>query len=61
MLVKVILLFLVVIAAIGWIGSLVGRPPFRPPRRRPPLLSARCPDCGRPRIGKGPCDCKDRG
>lgn len=57
MLIKVALVFLLVMVVIGWIGSLFGKPLFRLPWRRPPLLSARCPGCGRPQIGKGPCAC----
>ena len=57
MLVKVAILFLVVIMAIGWIGSLLGKlrlPGSRPPKAR---LAAFCPHCGRPRIGSGRCPC----
>jgi len=51
---KIITLFLVVMAVLAVFGRLrfpgLGRGPKR-------LGAARCPACGRPRIGKGPCDC----
>ena len=55
MLVKAVLLFLVVMAVIAWIGQLVGR--FRLPGARAEKF---CPNCGRPRIGPGPCPCGRR-
>ncbi|SLN15420.1 hypothetical protein ROJ8625_00493 [Roseivivax jejudonensis] len=47
---KIVILFLVFMGVLGMFGKL----------RRPKLLSRRskCPDCGRHRIGKGPCPCK---
>jgi len=50
-LVKAIIVFLALIAVIGWIGSWIGR--LRNPLRR----EAACPACGRPRMGKGACPC----
>lgn len=50
MLAKVVLLFLIFMAVIAMFGRL--RLPGG--RRR---LEAKCPACGRPRIGKGPCAC----
>lgn len=55
MLVKAVLLFLALIVTIAWIGGLVGK--LRPPRDMGRLGQRHCPACGRPRIGKGPCDC----
>lgn len=65
MLVKVILLFLVAMAVIGWAGSMLGRRGAlaRLLDRLPRLPGARgprdpfCPACGRPRVGAGPCAC----
>lgn len=56
MLVKAVILFLVVMAAIAWIGGFLGRLRL-PGRGRRRLGGAACPSCGRPRIGKGPCPC----
>lgn len=50
MLSKVVLLFLVFIAVLGMFGKL-----RLPGAKR--LGGARCPQCGRPRIGRGPCPC----
>lgn len=48
MIIKVVLIFLVVMALLGVFGRM----------RLPRLLSSKkCPKCGRPRIGKGPCPC----
>jgi hypothetical protein len=47
MLVKIILIFLAVMAVIAMLGR------FRLPGRR----AAFCPDCGRPRIGTDRCPC----
>ncbi len=55
MLVKVVLLFLVLIAVIAWAGGLIGK--LRPPEDRRRLGGKHCRSCGRPRIGKGPCAC----
>jgi hypothetical protein len=61
-LLKTALLFLLAMAVIGWVGSLLGR---RTPLARlrdwlglprPPGPGA-CPACGRPRIGPGACPC----
>ncbi|EPX84519.1 hypothetical protein ruthe_02133 [Rubellimicrobium thermophilum DSM 16684] len=57
MLIKVALVFLIAMIVIGWIGSLLGRPLFRLPWQRGPRLAARCPACGRPRIGRTACPC----
>ncbi|GGL54049.1 hypothetical protein [Wenxinia marina] len=51
MIVKVVLLFLVFMAVLAMFGRL--RLPGLPPK-----LGGKCPDCGRPRLGKGPCPCK---
>ncbi|WP_395540662.1 hypothetical protein [Neotabrizicola sp. sgz301269] len=56
MLVKIILLFLLAMGLVGMIGKLFF-PGSGPVLRR---RSAYCPDCGRPRIGKGPCACGKR-
>lgn len=51
--VKIVTLFLIGMAVLAMFGKL------RLPKR---LTSAKCPGCGRYRIGKGPCPCgKDRG
>jgi len=53
--IKVILLFLIGMAVLGMFGKL-----RFPGQDR--LASAKCPKCGRYRIGKGPCGCgHDRG
>ncbi|MDF1854561.1 hypothetical protein [Pseudooceanicola sp.] len=51
MIVKIVTLFLIGMAVLAMFGKL--RMP-RPPRR----TAAKCPACGRHRIGKGPCPCK---
>lgn len=51
MLSKIVLLFLAVIAVLGMFGRL----------RLPGTASARCPRCGRFRIGRGPCPCSRKG
>ncbi len=51
MIVKVILLFLLVMAVIGMIGSKLGW--LALPRTRAKF----CSSCGRPLIGRGPCPC----
>lgn len=51
MILKIVILFLVFMGVIGMFGKL----------RMPKILRAgqkKCPDCGRYRIGKGPCPCK---
>ncbi|MFC3614073.1 hypothetical protein ACFORG_09910 [Lutimaribacter marinistellae] len=50
MILKVVSLFLVVMAVLALFGKL-----RFPGQKR--LASARCPRCGRFRIGKGPCAC----
>jgi hypothetical protein len=65
MLVKVIFLFLLVMAAIGMIGNLVfpGALTRAAKRRLPLAKAATCPRCGRYRIGKTGCGkgCDSRG
>ncbi|WP_198014471.1 hypothetical protein [Salipiger mucosus] len=51
MLSKIVAIFLVVVAVMGMFGKL------RLPGREK-LSNVKCPDCGRYRIGKGPCPCK---
>ncbi len=51
--VKVVTLFLIGMLVLAMFGKL-----RFPGQKR--LESAKCPKCGRYRIGKGPCDCKDR-
>ena len=51
MIVKAVLLFLLFMAVMGLIGK------WRFPGATR-LAEAKCPDCGRFRIGKGPCACK---
>jgi len=51
---KIVFLFLVVVAVLGMFGKL--RLPYV---RR--LTSAKCERCGRYRIGKGPCGCGEKG
>ncbi len=50
MLVKAVTLFLIFMAVLAMFGRL-----RLPGRKR--LETARCPECGRLRIGKGPCAC----
>ncbi|WP_415182049.1 hypothetical protein [Phaeovulum sp.] len=52
MLIKGMIIFLAVMAALAMFGKL--RLPGLPHR---PALPGKCPSCGRPRIGKGPCPC----
>ncbi len=66
-LLKVALLFLLAMAVIGWVGTLLGRRTLLA-RLRDRLLprqsSARpkaCPACGRPRLGAGACPCGAKG
>ncbi|MCR9111910.1 MAG: hypothetical protein NXH84_01480 [Rhodobacteraceae bacterium] len=51
MIVKVVILFLVFMGVMAMFGKL-----RFPGQKR--LASARCPSCGKFRIGKGPCACK---
>jgi hypothetical protein len=50
MMLKIVALFLVFIAILGMFGKL-----RFPGQKR--LAQAKCPKCGRYRIGKGPCSC----
>jgi hypothetical protein len=52
MLIKGMTLFLVVMAVMAMFGKL------RIPGTKGSKLSGRCPDCGRPKIGRAPCPCK---
>jgi hypothetical protein len=54
MIFKIVVLFLVVIAVLAMFGKMHWLGGKR-------LASAKCPDCGRYRIGRGPCPCRDRG
>lgn len=54
--VKVVTFFLIGIAILALFGRL--RLPRNWPKRRG---LARCPDCGRPLIGKAPCNCGGKG
>jgi hypothetical protein len=51
MLLKIVSVFLVFIAVLGVFGKLSLLLPKK-------LRSAKCPDCGRHRIGSGPCPCR---
>jgi hypothetical protein len=53
MLLKIVTAFLILMAVLALFGRL--RFPGGPPRITGPR---RCPDCGRHRIGRGPCDCR---
>ena len=53
MIVKVVFLFLIAMAVLAMFGRL-----RFPGQQR--LADAKCRDCGRFRIGKGPCPCKAR-
>jgi hypothetical protein len=56
MLLKIILVFLLAMALVGMLGKLLF--PDRMPRlTRRPTGRKTCPACGRPLIGRGPCDC----
>jgi hypothetical protein len=60
MLVKTILVFLLAMVLIGMIGkALFPGAARRLTRRGPAPAALRCPECGRPRIGKG-CPCEAR-
>jgi hypothetical protein len=60
MLIKVILLFLLVMAAIGLIGNALfpGRLGRMARRKLTAQGSARCKRCGKPQIGTSACDCR---
>ncbi|CUH87715.1 hypothetical protein PH5382_01644 [Phaeobacter sp. CECT 5382] len=51
---KIVTLFLVIMAVLAMFGKFTF-----PGQKR--LQSARCPSCGRFKIGKGPCGCKLKG
>lgn len=51
---KIVTLFLVVMAVLAMFGKLAF-----PGKKR--LNAARCPSCGRFKIGKAPCGCKKKG
>ncbi|MEQ8293020.1 MAG: hypothetical protein RIA08_12520 [Roseovarius sp.] len=51
MIVKIVILFLVFMVVMAMFGKL------RFPGQQK-LASARCSNCGRFRLGKGPCDCR---
>lgn len=53
MILKIVVLFLVGIAALAMVGKL-----NYPGKAR--SQNAKCPKCGRFKIGKGPCDCGGR-
>ena len=50
MLSKIVFVFLLVMVVIGMIGKALAKP-----GRNRPLPAAKCPRCGRFRIGRGPC------
>lgn len=57
--VKAVILFLVVMAAIALIGNAIA--PGSVWRQVGKTVGMRrCPTCGKPLIGKGPCDCRRR-
>ncbi|MGC8201528.1 hypothetical protein ACP2AV_02375 [Aliiroseovarius sp. PTFE2010] len=51
--IKAVSLFLIVILVLGMLGKLH----WLLPRK----TKTQCPSCGRPKIGKGPCDCGKAG
>ncbi len=51
--IKVVTFFLIFIVVLAMFGRL--RLPWREEKR---TGAKRCPDCGRPLIGKGPCACR---
>lgn len=59
MIVKIVSLFLVFIAVLAMFGRLrfPGSRQLGNLRDKARLTSAKCPKCGRYKIGKGPCDC----
>ncbi|MFT4151853.1 MAG: hypothetical protein QM656_16750 [Paracoccaceae bacterium] len=58
MMVKAVILFLCAMAVIAMIANWLMPGRFGlSARRRPALPAAKCPACGRPRIGKGRCPC----
>ncbi|SMX38301.1 hypothetical protein [Maliponia aquimaris] len=59
MIVKIVFLFLIFIGVLAMFGRLrvPGARQLRNLRDKARLSSAKCPKCGRYRIGKGPCEC----
>lgn len=56
MIIKIVSLFLIAMVVLAIFGRL------RIPKIGEKLGVAKCPDCGRHRIGKGPCECgSDKG
>ena len=53
MLSKIVFVVLLVMVVIGMIGKALAKP-----GRNRPLPAAKCPRCGRFRIGRGPSDCE---
>ncbi|WP_112308928.1 hypothetical protein [Pseudogemmobacter bohemicus] len=53
---KIILIFLCAMALVGMIGKVMF-PNARMLRGRP-ARGGKCQNCGRPLIGRGPCDCR---
>jgi hypothetical protein len=58
MLVKIILIFLLAMVLLGMVGKLLFPGAAAKLTRRRPAV---CADCGRPRLGKAPCDCRKKG
>lgn len=56
MLFKIILVFLLAIAALAMLGSTVVKF-LRGPKEAPRVASAKCGHCGNPVIGTAPCSC----
>lgn len=56
--IKGVLFFLLVMAAIGMIGNAIAPGSVKRVLRRQLPKSARCPRCGRYLLGKTGCDCK---
>lgn len=56
MLWKIVIIFLCAMALVGMVGKLIapGRGAGRLSRR-----AGRCPGCGRPLVGPGPCECRN--
>lgn len=54
MIIKIVSIFLILMAVLAMFGRLK-----IPGAKR--LASRKCPDCGRYRIGKGPCGCGGKG
>ncbi|WP_425071328.1 hypothetical protein [Sagittula sp. S175] len=60
MIAKLVLLFLLVMGVIGMLGGWKTKSArrLRDLGKTTRLSAAKCPDCGRYNIGKGPCDCR---